>query len=288
MNLNDLIYRNLSPKPWDEAENLPWNEPGFSARILLEHLDQSHDHASRRFESIDRHVEWIHQVLLDDDAVPVLDLCCGPGLYTSRLAKYGHTCTGIDFSPASIEYARQMTQPDQGRCSYRLDDIRTADYGTGYGLVMLIFGEFNVFRPEDARKIVEKSYQALKPGGLLLMEVSTCDKIYDMGQNPPLWYSAPAGLFSDRPHLCLTESFYYPDQGVAITRYYIVDSQTGTVNLYSCSYQGYTHSDLEALLEGAGFENIRFFNSLDPRQEESNGGEFLVVVCQRPLRAENV
>ena len=36
----------------------------------------------------------------------VLDLGCGPGLYTTRLAKLGHTCVGIDFSPASIAYAK--------------------------------------------------------------------------------------------------------------------------------------------------------------------------------------
>ena len=30
--------------------------------------------------------------------------------YCQRLAAQGHTCTGIDFSPASIEYARREAE----------------------------------------------------------------------------------------------------------------------------------------------------------------------------------
>ena len=26
------------PEPWDEGDNIPWNEPGFSRRMLREHL----------------------------------------------------------------------------------------------------------------------------------------------------------------------------------------------------------------------------------------------------------
>jgi SAM-dependent methyltransferase len=279
--LSDLVYRNLNPKPWDEGDNLPWNEPGFSARMLTEHLNQAHDHASRRFEIIDRHVEWIHKVLLDDEAVPILDLGCGPGLYTSRLAKYGHTCTGIDFSPASIDHARQMTQPGQLSCTYYLGDIRTMDYGSGYGLVMLIFGEFNVFRPSDAGLILTKAYQALEPGGRILLEVSTCDELYDLGHEPSTWYTAPQGLFLDRPHLCLMESFYDPDGSVVTKRYYIVDVASSEVSYFSVCYHGYTHSDFQSMLQTIGYDDVRFYDSLNPSRESSES-QFLVVVARKP------
>jgi len=51
--------RNLDPAPWSEGDNIPWNEPGFSQRMLKEHLSQAHDLANHRFETIDRHVAWI-------------------------------------------------------------------------------------------------------------------------------------------------------------------------------------------------------------------------------------
>ncbi len=53
-----------SPTPWDRGENLPWQDPRFSERMLREHLSQRHDGASRRFEIIDRQVQWIDHALL--------------------------------------------------------------------------------------------------------------------------------------------------------------------------------------------------------------------------------
>ena len=57
MTLLNLIHRTPVPEPWDEGEKIPWNEPGFSARMLKEHLSQDHDWASRRFVKIDAHVD---------------------------------------------------------------------------------------------------------------------------------------------------------------------------------------------------------------------------------------
>ena len=79
--------------------------------------------------------------MLNNRSSRVLDLGCGPGLYTSRLARRGHTCVGIDFSPASIEYAREVARTQQLACEYHLADLRHAAYGTGYDLAMFIFGE---------------------------------------------------------------------------------------------------------------------------------------------------
>src|SRR5512137_2213612 len=158
MNLHDVILRTPLPKPWAEGDKIPWHDPDFSRRMLREHLSQAHDAASRRTIIIEEHVEWIQRVVLRNRASRVLDLGCGPGLYSSRLAQRGHTCTGIDFSPASIEYARETAQSQHLTCEYQLADLRQAEYGTGYDLAMFIFGELNVFRLEDAQHILGKAY----------------------------------------------------------------------------------------------------------------------------------
>jgi len=88
-----------------------------------------------------------------------------------RLMDLGHICTGVDFSPASIAYARS-----QG-CDCREADLIAADYDSGYDLVMLIYGEFNVFHPDDARRVLDKSHAALKPGDKLLLEVHPFDVV---------------------------------------------------------------------------------------------------------------
>lgn len=111
--LTEVVERSLPATPWTESDNIPWNEPAFSRRMLDVHLDQAHDLASRRFEVVDRHLAWIHQALLGERPTRILDLTCGPGLYTSRLARLGHRCVGVDSSlPRSGTPPRRLDATD--------------------------------------------------------------------------------------------------------------------------------------------------------------------------------
>ena len=256
MQLIDIVRRTDAPRPWAEGEKIPWDDPAFSRRMLQEHLSQGHDAASRRFAVIDQHVAWIHDVLLGGQPTRILDLGCGPGFYASRLAARGHTVRGIDFGPASIAYATAHAQEHGLACTYVQEDIRTADFGGGYGLVMLIFGEFNVFRAEDARALLEKAYAALAPGGMVLLEPHTFAMVEQVGRRPASWYSAPSGLFAEQPHLCLQECFWDEDAAVAIERYFIVDAATGAVTRHASSMQAYTDAQYRALLTACGFADV--------------------------------
>ena len=263
LELIDVVCRQRVPEPWAEGEKIPWDAPAFSRRMLDVHLAPEHDAASRRFKIIDRHVEWIHHHVLKGTPTRILDLGCGPGLYTSRLAELGHYCVGIDFSPASIAYAREHAEVEEIECRYAQHDIRTADYGDGYGLVMLIFGEINVFRPGDAKAILEKAYRALLPDGLLLLEPHTFEAVFRIGKLSRSWYSAESGLFSEAPHLCLQESFWEEEHNVAIQRYYVIDAATGEVERYSSSTQAYTDEEYRSLLADCGFCEVILSSSLD-------------------------
>lgn len=262
MKLTDIVRRPSVPRPWAEGEKIPWNDPGFSERMLSEHLSQAHDAASRRFEIIDRHVGWIHDQVLKGNPARILDLGCGPGLYTSRLARLGHLCVGIDFSPASIAYAREQAEEAGLECTYFEHDIRTADFGAGYGLVMLVFGELNVFRPEEAKGILTKACRALLPGGFLLLEPHAFNKVVEIGSQPSSWYSADEGLFSSEPHLCLQENLWDADHNVAIERYYVIDAATGKVTYSSSSMQAYTNEEYQSLLAECGFGRVTLYPSL--------------------------
>jgi SAM-dependent methyltransferase len=262
MKLLDLVHRAVPPAPWDEGDNIPWNDPDFSERMLKEHLSQTHDAASRRTEKIEEQVEWIHHKVLLGCPTKILDLGCGPGLYSSRLAKRGHTCFGIDYSPASIVYAVDYAGKEKLDCTYLHQDIRQAEYGAGYGLAMLIYGELNVFRPADARSILNKACRALADDGVLLLEPHTFEIVRKLGEQPTTWYSSESGLFSDRPHLCLKESFWDPASSAATIRYFIVDAFTGEVTRYAQSLQAYTDEQYHSLLTDCGFDDVEFFPSL--------------------------
>lgn len=267
MQIADIVKRSREPSPWVDADKIPWHEPGFSGRMLREHLSQEHDLASRRFVIVDAHVQWIHHHVLRDTPARILDLGCGPGFYTSRLAKLGHSCVGIDFSPASIEYATRQAAEQQLDCTYAHGDVRTLDLGTAFDLVMMVFGELNVFHPSDARTILGKARRALASDGVLLLEPHRFSAIEQLGRQGPSWHTAESGLFSDRPHLWLEESFWNRQSCTAVQCFYVIDAATGDVTRHGQTIQAYTDEQYRSLLADCGFESIELLASLGTADE---------------------
>lgn len=258
MNLLDIVTRNLEPEPWLEVAKIPWDDPAFSARMLREHLSQEHDAASRRAAIIAEHVGWIHTALLDSKSADILDLGCGPGLYCHRLARLGHTCTGIDFGPASIAYARETAAGNGLHCTFIEGDLRTTDFGRERDLVMLLFGELNTFQPGTALDLLKRGGAALGPQGSLIIEVHTLASIRARGDVPPVWSSRERGLFSDSPYVCLNDARWDERTHTAVERHYVINAATAAVTLYGTTTQAYTRDEYEELLREAGFTRIEW------------------------------
>lgn len=280
MKLTDIVGRNAVPAPWSEGDNIPWNEPGFSARMLREHLSQAHDMASRRSETVARHIDWIAAEVLGPAPARLLDLGCGPGLYLQALAARGYECRGIDFSPASIAYARQQAAEAGLSIGYEEADLRAAGFGPDgqFDAVMLIFGELNVFEPSAGRAILSKAWAALKPGGRLLLEPAVEATVRRMGGEAPVWWSAQEGLFGDRPHLMLSEAFWDEARRAATKRFYRIETETGEVTRWASTQQAYSEAEYRTLLGQCGFANVRMFPGLASDQ----AGDFCAIVAERP------
>ena len=259
----DIVNRTPKPAPWSEGDNIPWDAPGFSERMLAEHLSQEHDLASRTSETIDQHVEWIFSGVLGSHPARLLDLACGPGLYAVPLARIGCECVGIDFSPSSIRHAREIAAAEADlSCTFHHADVRDGPFGDGFDLVMMIYGQFNVFPRDRGLEILKKAHGALKPGGSLLLEVQSREQIQQGGENAPSWHTAQSGLFSEAPHLVLQENFWNKDAAASTTRFSIIEAQTGAVSSYALSNEAYTEQELIDALRLAGFKSVERFPSL--------------------------
>jgi hypothetical protein len=177
---------------------------------------------------------------------------------------------GVDFAPVFISYAADTARKEGLNCDYFQQDIRNADYGTGFGLVMLVGSEFNNFRPQDARGILRKSYTALAESGILLLDVGRFDAMKREGEKGPTfsppWHTTKSDIFSSQPHLCLHETLWDSDNRVYTERTFVVDAATGEVTRYASSAQAYTDEEYCSLLDECGFAEIAFFPSLTGEQ----------------------
>lgn len=267
--LNTLFKRKSPPEPWSEGDNIPWNNPEFSQRMLREHLSQDHDAASRKTEKIKLHVDWIHREVLSESPSRILDLGCGPGFYMQRLARLNHTCFGVDYSPASINYAEEQAKQENLDIHYVHEDVRIAEFTNDIDLLMMIYGEFNVFKKQDIMEILKNAYRSIKPEGKILLEPHNFEAIQAIGQTLPSWYLLKSGLFSENPHLYLVENFWNSSSNASTIRFIIVDCETNKISQYSASYQAYSDEEYAALLSEAGFNSIKFYPSLHGVADES-------------------
>jgi SAM-dependent methyltransferase len=254
MKISDIVNRPIPPQPWQGGEKIPWDEAEFSKRMLKEHLSQDHNAASRRFEIVHKQVDYLERIAggLEKD-LKILDLACGPGLHSLDLARRGHSTLGIDFSPASIEWAKSQASEQSLACEFVHSDIRTADFGEGHDLAMLLFGEMNVFTADDLSLIVRKARAALKDGGVLMLEPHESGVIRTNFETNPSWSAQQIGLFSGRPHMLLEEGYWHDDVQIAVKRWYVIDSETSEVTSYSQTVVEHAKSDLVDLIEAEGF-----------------------------------
>jgi SAM-dependent methyltransferase len=267
-------------EPWTTAPGIPWDEPAFSARMLREHLSQEHDAASRRFHRIDQHVRWLHEQVVPRTRGSVLDLGCGPGLYTSRLARLGHRCFGIDISPASIEHARAEAAEEDLACTYMRADLRAAPLGAGHGAALLLYGQLNALPRDEVIRALERVRNALTGGGVLVLEVHPERAVEARGREGPLWYTSRRGLFGDGPHLVLQESAWHPEARAATRRWLAVDAETAEAESHAETLVAWSDDEYHEALANAGFGTIERHPSLSGKKERSQSDLFVLTAVR--------
>jgi len=255
--LRAIYDRPQPPVPWVHGVNLPWDDPAFSERMLAQHLDQSHGAASRPVPEVRGQVQVMLDWLNLHPGDRLLDVTCGPGLYAAEFARAGINVTGVDFSPASLRYARSHCAGLP--CEFIQADVRTVDFGSAdfappYDAAIYIYGQFTVLTPDESRDMLRRIHAALRPGGRLLLEILDDGRFDKRDSN--WWYTDRGGLWGDFPYLHLGERRWDSEQQAAVERFYIINLDTGELQAYGLSDQAYPVEAMTAMLAEAGFARV--------------------------------
>lgn len=251
--LQAIYDRRQPPVPWVDGENLPWDDPEFSERMLREHLDQTHAAASRRLPEIRALVERMMEWLSLAPGSRLLDVTCGPGLYAAEFARRGVHVTGIDFSPASLRYARTHCQGLP--CDFVQADVREMDFaGRNFDAAIYIYGQPTVLKPDEMGDVFRRIRAALKPGAQLLLEILDYERFDKRNSN--WWYTDEGGLWGDFPYLHLGERAWDAEQQASVERFYVINLETGEMRTYGLTDQAYRPEQMIAILAEAGFGDV--------------------------------
>jgi SAM-dependent methyltransferase len=279
LDLERLRQLTARPPLWAPHEALFWNDPYISKQMLAAHLDPNTDAASRRPETIEAIVDWLASHLDLQPGDSVIDLGCGPGLYTSRLARRGLRVTGVDSSPNSLEYARRQAQEQGLDIEYVLGSYVELDYQDRFDVALLIYFDFGVLPDDDRDEVLRRVHRALKPGGAFVFDITTPHWPHPADGHSH-WAISPGGFWKPGPYLELTRSFHYPEADAHLRQTLILE-EGGTTSLYRIWDHSYTPESITAVLEAQGFRVESLWADLTGTPLEE-GAPALGVVARRP------
>ncbi len=253
-----------------------WCDPHIGRHLLKTHLDPEIDLASRKGDSIQKTVDWLLARHAKKDS-RILDLGCGPGLYTSALAAKGHHVTGLDISPVSIAYAREEASKKNLPIDYQQGDYLKTDLGEGrYDLAIMIYTDLGVLNPTQRDTLLKKVHKALKPGGVFIFDVLN-DRDFKTKVSPTSWDCQETGFWSPTPYLALSNSHLYEEEKVILYQH-IVMGEGETCSVYRFWTHFFSNEYIARFLAPHGFKDTTFHQDVLPPCDLWNGNN--VTFCR--------
>ncbi|MDD5502191.1 MAG: class I SAM-dependent methyltransferase [Candidatus Thermoplasmatota archaeon] len=201
----------------------------------------------------------------------ILDLCCGQGRHSLELAKRGFAVTGVDFTAQYLEKAHAKAKAQKLNAEFVNSDMREFCRKCSFDAAINMFTSFGYFEDQkDDEKVVRNLYDSLKPGGVLLMHMTSKEILARIFRERD-WYEA-GGM------KVLEERAVSQNWGWMKTRW--IMSKNGKEKEVKSEHRLYSGTELEALLRKCGFADVKIFGDLAGAPYDQNA-KVLVAVARK-------
>ena len=248
---DDLAEFTRRPEPFSRyTTDRLWTDPHVARSMLAFHLDESNDLASRSGATIDGFVGWL-DARLGLRGKRVLDLGCGPGLYTTRMARRGAQVTGLDFSAVSLSHARAAATAGGDVIDYVKADYHRDPLPGSADIVTLIYGDYNPMSPDRRQRFLVKVRDALVPGGVFVFDVFSRAQFGQFAAGLDFGHRFMNGFWAEGDYFGFKVAHRYEDLAISLERYRICrpDEEYEIFNWI----QYFDPGELAAELAAAGF-----------------------------------
>ena len=253
--------------------------------------------------------EWAGHIRekLCEHGVPdgiVLDLGCGTGTMTERLAEYGYDMIGIDNSEEMLELAMEKRMQSGHDILYLLQDMREFElYGTVRAVVSVCDSVNYMTEPEELEEVFRLVNNYLDPKGIFLFDFNTIHKYRDVigdstiaedrGVCSFIWdnrYYEKEQINEYDLTLFISENFtpmehaYDSEEDLPEEELFSEEESIENGSLYrrytETHYQrGYTLAEIKELLEHAGLVFVEAYDA-DTKEEANDMSERVCVIAR--------
>jgi len=249
--IQEILKYDRKPKIYEKSSSPFWSDVHISKSMLQAHFDQETEAASRNMKFISQSVDWINSVAPVSSHQRILDIGCGPGIYTEKFSQLGYEVVGIDISSRSIDYAKEVSKNSHSQVQYINGNYLEIDLPKNFDLITFIYCDYGALSTSDRKLILDKIYSSLNPGGKLILDVFTHHQYLDKNETTSWSSHQGSGFFKPISHLSLEHHYVY-NENVRLNQYIILD-ESSKVDVYRIWDTCFTKDSITKELEGSGF-----------------------------------
>ncbi len=280
MKISEIISKSEKPELYEKGTAFMWTDEHISKQLLNVHLNPDIDLASRKKSTIEKTANWILERQKKKGKLNILDLGCGPGLYTEIFANKGHYVTGIDISKNSIEYAKKSAEDKKLDITYLNKSYLEVDLESdNYDLVVMIFTDLGVLSPTERERLLVMIFRVLKKGGTFIFDVLK-DREIEKKTSPKAWEVSNNGFWKESPYLALSESVLYQEEKVILFQHIIIDTEEN-IETYRFWTHFFSQNDVSKMLHTHNFINISFREDILPEGDMWNGNNVIFTMTTK-------
>ncbi|MDO4169603.1 MAG: class I SAM-dependent methyltransferase [Lachnospiraceae bacterium] len=233
--------------------------------------------------------EWAEYVvsLLKEDEIDdglILDLGCGTGSLTEKLAEVGYDMIGVDYSDEMLEIAQEKSHKHGYDILYLLQDMREFElYGTVRAIISVCDSMNYIIDEKDLTEVFRLVNNYLDPEGLFIFDMNTLYKYQVL--------LADHTIAEDREKMSfIWDNYYYEDERInEYNLHLFLQEEDGRFQKFTENHyqKAYTIEQVKQALAEAGLEFVAVYDAFT-REPPKADSERIYFIAREKGKVERI